>query len=92
MDIVWRCSASQPVYRRQGYFLAYMCRSWLIELGKSKAIVVSCWREMNIILYMKPTQNHWMDQLLHKRFTGNVNSASEIKILSNQKPHEIDVQ
>ena len=41
---------------------------------------------------MKPTQNHWKDQLLQKRFTGNVNSASEIKILSNQKPHEIDVQ
>ena len=33
-----------------------------------------------------------MDQLLHKTLDWNVNSASEIKILLNQKPQEIDAQ
>ena len=41
---------------------------------------------------MKPTQIiEWINSCI-KRLTGNVNSASEIKILSNQKPQEINAQ
>ena len=45
-----------------------------------------------MIFYVKPTQKHRMDQLLHKHLIGNVNSASKIKILSNLKPRETDAQ
>ena len=33
----------------------------------------------------------WINSCI-KRLIGNVNSASEIKLLSNQKPQEIDAQ
>ena len=38
------------------------------------------------ILYVKPTQNLQMDELRIKCLIENVKGASEIKILSKQKP------
>ena len=50
------------------YFDLHVPVMILIELAKSNAIVISCWREVKDILYVKSTRNHPIDQLLHKTF------------------------
>ena len=67
VDIAWTFfgyCADAPWRLYTGYFSAYMCRSWLVKLDKSRAVILA--EQKWTIVYVKPTRNHQMDQLPHK--------------------------
>ena len=64
----WTLLEDACVQTPELYFDLHVPVMILIELAKSKAIVISCRREVKDILYVKPTRNHRIDQLLHKTF------------------------